>query len=43
MSLDGFISGPDDGPGNGLGSGGNRLPIGSANPTPSGRTSTRRG
>ncbi len=25
MSLDGFITGPDDGPGNGLGTGGNRL------------------
>ena len=25
MSLDGFITGPDDGPGNGLGSGGHRL------------------
>jgi dihydrofolate reductase len=25
MSLDGFITGPDDGPGNGLGSGGRRL------------------
>ncbi len=25
MSLDGFITGPDDGPGNGLGIGGNRL------------------
>ena len=25
MSLDGFITGPDDGPGNGLGNGGHRL------------------
>jgi hypothetical protein len=25
MSLDGFIAGPDDGPGNGLGDGGHRL------------------
>jgi hypothetical protein len=25
MSLDGFITGPDDGPGNGLGNGGSRL------------------
>jgi RibD C-terminal domain len=25
MSLDGFITGPDDGPGNGLGTGANRL------------------
>ena len=26
MSLDGFITGPDDGPANGLGNGGHRLP-----------------
>jgi hypothetical protein len=25
MSLDGFIAGPDEGPGNGLGDGGHRL------------------
>ena len=25
MSVDGFIAGPDDGPGNGLGDGGHRL------------------
>ena len=26
MSVDGFIAGPNDGPGNGLGDGGHRLP-----------------
>src|SRR2546423_14389952 len=28
MSLDGFIAGPNEGPGNGLGDGGHRLPEG---------------
>ena len=44
MSLDGFITGPDDGHGNGLGNGGHRLNTsGSASPSTSGRTSPRRG
>ena len=43
MSPDGFITGPGDGPGNGLGTGGDRLHSGSASPSPSFRTSTRRG
>ena len=43
MSLDGFISGPDDGPGNGLGSGGHRLHEWFGGPSPSRRTSTRLG
>jgi len=43
MSLDGFITGPDDGPGNGLGTGGLRLHEWLASPSPRIRTSTRRG
>jgi hypothetical protein len=44
MSLDGLVTGPDDGPGNGRGTGSNRLHewLG-ASPSPSTRTLTRRG
>jgi hypothetical protein len=43
MSLDGFITGPDDGPGNGLGPAAAGCTSGSASPWPTIRTSTRRG
>ena len=42
MSLDGFITGPDDGPDNGLGTGGPGCTSGSASLSPTTRTSTRR-
>jgi hypothetical protein len=43
MSLDGYITGPDDGPGNGSGPAATACTSGSASPPPSRRTSTPRG